>query len=184
MSTLAGDFTGCSVFLYDTNGNQLGSTVVRVHDRKEQQIQVNIMPSSLKPNDDVKVFLLSSPVPCEFLGKIKKSGGLLMIAMFQGQVKENRGATRYSVNTPAEVEALVVDGKPYYLQNQVIVKLVNISTSGVRFRAPHYSFNEGDIFMMNMVVSNSKKRITADVINCMDKGIENTDYGCRFIEVL
>ena len=184
MSTLASDFTGCSIFIYDTNGNQLSSTVVRVHDRKEQQVQVNIMPAGLRPNDDVKIFVLSSPVPCEFLGKIKKSGGTMMIAMYQGQVKENRTASRYSVNTPAEVEALVIDGKPYYLQNQVRVTLINISTSGVRFRAPFYSFNEGDIFMMNMVAGNSKKRITADVVNCMDKGIENSDYGCRFMEVL
>jgi len=178
------DFTGCSIFIYDTSGNQLGTTVVREHDRKEQVIQVNIMPAELKPNDDCKVFLLSSPVPCEFFGKIRKSAGNLMIAMFQGQVKESRGAMRYSVNSPAEIEALVIEGKPYYLQNTVRVTLINISTSGVRFRAPHYTFNEGDIFMMNMAVSNSKKRITADVVNCLEKGIEHTDYGCRFMEVL
>ena len=184
MSTLASDFTGCSIFLYDTNGNQLGSTVVRVHDRHEQQIQVNLMPSSLKPNDDCKVFLLTSPVPCEFSGKIKKSGGILMIAMFQGQVKENRGAMRYAVNTPAQIEALIIETKPYYLQTQVEVTLINISISGIRFRAPNYSFNEGDIFRMNMIVSNSTKQITAKVINCLDKDAERSDYGCQFMEVL
>jgi len=184
MSTLASDFTGCSIFLYDTNGNQLGSTVVREHDRKEQMIQVNIMPDELKPNDDCKVFVLSSPVPCEFSGKIKKIAGTLMIAMFQGQVKENRAAMRYAVNSPASVEALIIDNKPYYLQTQVKVKLINISTSGVRFRAPHYSFNDGDIFKMIMIVSNSTKVITAEIMNCLDKGAEHTDYGCRFMEVL
>ena len=183
MSVLAGDFTGCSVFIYDTEGQHLSSTVVREHDKKEQQIKVNLMPAELKANDNCKVFLLSSPTPCEFSGKVKKVGGSLFIAMFQGQEKENRGATRYSVGTPAYIEDLILDGEAHKLQNTVKVVLINISTSGVRFRAPHYSLNVGDIFKMNLIISNNKKTITAEVLNFADNETISSDYGCRFVEI-
>jgi len=183
MSALLGDFTDCSVLLYDMSGNHLGSTVIREHDKKEQQIKVNLMPTVLRANDNCRVFILSSPTPCEFSGKLKKIGGSLIIAMFQGQEKENRGAMRYPVNTSAKIEALIIDEQSYYLQTPVDVTLINISTSGVRFRAPFYSLIENDVFMMDFIISNANKTITAEVVNCMDKGTESSDYGCRFVEI-
>ena len=183
MSVLAGDFTGCSVLIYDTDGNHLISTHIREHDRGDQHIKLNLMPDELSANDNCKVFVLSSPTPCEFLGKVKKMGGNTTIAMFQGQEKENRGATRYKVNSPASIESLVIEGKAYNLQNPVEVALINISTSGVRFRAPYYSFINEDVFIMNLIISNSKKIVTAKVVNSVDNLNASSDYGCSFMEI-
>ena len=183
MSALRGDFTGCSVLLYDTHGNHLGSTAIREHDRKDQLIKVNIMPSTLRANDNCRVFVLSSPTPCEFSGKLKKDGGNLIIALFQGQEREKRRSARYPVNTPATIEALVIDGESYNLQTPVKVTLINISTSGVRFRAPFYSLIEGDTFRMDLIISNAKKTITAEVVNHVDRINDSSDYGCRFMEI-
>jgi len=160
------------------------SSHIREHDRREQFIRLNLMPDELSVNDNCKIFILSSPVPCEFLGKVKKISGSLMIALFQGYEKENRGAMRYAVNSPAFIEALVIENKAYSLQNNVQVNLINISTSGVRFRAPYYSFVENDIFRMRLMISNSEKQITAEVLNCMDKDKTTSDYGCRFVEII
>jgi len=169
--------------IYDIDGNHLTSTVIREHDKEERQIRVNLMPNDLKVNDDCKLLILSSPTPCEFQGKVKKIGGNFYIAMFQGQEKESRGAARYAVNTPAIIEALVVDGKSYAPLSPVKVVLLNISTSGVRFRAPFYSLEDGDIFKMNLVIANSKKNITAEVMNHLDTDNKHSDYGCRFAVV-
>jgi len=184
MSVLTGDFTGCSILIYDTDGNHLGSTAVKEHDRGDQHIKVNLMPDGLKTNDNCKLFILSSPTPCEFTGRVKKIGGSLTIAMFQGQEKENRAATRYAVNNTALVEALIIDGKAYSLQNPIKVDLLNISTSGVRFRAPFYSFEVEDVFSMHMLISNSRKKITAEIMNHIDNEPTSSDYGCRFMEIV
>jgi len=183
MSVLAGDFTDCSVLIYDTDGNHLSSSIIKEHNKGERQIRINLMPGELSVNDDCKLLILSSPTPCEFLGKVKRVGGTFFIAMFQGQEKENRGATRYSVNTTALIDALIIDDLPYNLQTPVKVTLINISTSGVRFRAPYYSLEVEDIFQMHLVISNSKKRITAEVINNTDHETKSSDYGCRFLEI-
>jgi len=63
------------------------------------------------------------------------------------------------------------------------VALLNISTGGVRFRAPFYSFEEGDIFRMNFIISNSKKQLIAKVVNHADKKTVSSDYGCRFLQI-
>ena len=183
MSVLGSDFTDYTVLIYDANGNHLGSTVVREHDRNAQQLQVNIMPEKLKINDDCKLLILSSPIPCEFSGKVKKVGGSIFIAMYQGQEKENRGSARYAVSTPAQIDNLIVDGQLHPLQAPVHVVLINISTNGVRFRAPYYSFEKDDMFQMHFVINNTKKVITATVANFVDNGNHSSDYGCRFIGI-
>jgi len=184
MSVLIGDFTGCSVLLYDTKGKHLGSTTIIEHDRRDRQIEVEEIPSGLNINDTCRVFILTSPTPCEFSGKLKKVGSDLLIAMFQGQEKENRAATRYPVKTPARIEALIVDNKANELQEPIYVILINISTSGVRFRAPYFALIEGDIFRINLTINNTGKTMTAEVINSLDNGTKSSDYGCRFVEIL
>jgi len=181
MAAIGGDFTDYTVLVYDANGNHLVDTVVISHDRNDQQIQLAIMPEELKVNDNCKLLILSSPIPCEYQGRVKKIGGNFFIAMFYGQEKESRGSTRYSVSTPALIDALIVDGKPYPLQNLIKVVLINVSTNGVRFRAPYYSFEIGDQFQMHFAVSNSTKKLTAVIVNNVDNGTTSSDYGCRFV---
>ena len=183
MAALSGDFTDQTVLIYDLKGNHLGSTSINSHDRRLQQIQVNLLPDELKINDDCKLLVLSSPIPCEYMGKIKKSGGSIYIAMFQGQERESRGSARYPVNTPALVDALIMDNKVHNLQTPIKINLINISTTGVRFRAPFYSFEVGDIFQMYLSISNNNKRMTARVINHKDNEPSSSDYGCSFIQI-
>ena len=183
MSALASDYTGNTVLIYDTYGNHLASTTVKEHDRDAKQIRINSIPDGLSVNDECKLFILSSPAPCEFSGKVKKIGGNPFIGMFQGQEKENRGATRYPVTTPALITVQYINGKPYPLQTPLTVTLKNISTSGVRFTAPYYSLDVNDEFEMHLIINNARKKITAKVVNNLDGSKETTDYGCIFLTV-
>ena len=183
MAALSSDFTDQTVLFYDLKGNHLGDTVITGHDRRLQQIEVDLIPESLKINDDCKLLVLSSPIPCEYMGKIKKIGGSVYLALFQGQEKESRGSARYNVNTPAIIDAFIINREVQNLTTPIYVKLINISTSGVRFRAPYYSFEKGDIFQMHLSISNSSKRMTALVVNLRDNEPHSSDYGCRFIQI-
>jgi len=183
MSALAGDYTGNTVLIYNTDGDHLASTVIREHDKYAKQIQLISLPSRLSVNDECKLLILASPVPCEFSGKVKKVGGSIFIGMFQGQVKESRTATRYPVSTPAIITSFIIEGKLHPLQKPITVTLINISTSGVRFRAPFYSLDIDDEFEMHMLINNSRKRITAKVINSNDNESSTSDYGCIFMMV-
>jgi len=163
------------------NGDHLMDTVVTEHNREEQQIQVGSLPEDLHINDNCSLLVLTSPSPCEYLGKVKKVGGSVFIAMFQGQEKENRTATRYAVNAPALIDTLITEGQPYSLHTPLTIRLINISTGGVRFRAPYYSLADGDVFQMRMIISQNKKKLIAQVVNHVDNEPSSSDYGCIFL---
>jgi len=182
MSSLASDYTSNTVLIYDIYGKHIGSTHVTDHNKEEKQISVAVMPSVLKVNDDCKVMIISSPAPCEFNGKIKKIGGSLFIAMFQGQERESRSARRYPTSNPAVITGLVVDGKLHPIQTPMKVTLINISTTGVRFRAPINSFEFRDEFQMHLMIGNSQKKITARVMNFIDE-FDTSTYGCMFLVI-
>jgi len=181
MAALTANYEGLSVWLYDTNGKNLSSTTIETHDRVDNQITVMNMPHKLKQNDVCRILILTTPAPCEYQGKIKKISGKLLIALFQGMEKEEREATRFSVTTPATIDSLICEEQSYPLYIPVQVTLVNVSTSGVRFRAPYFSLSDGDKIHLNMSISNGKKRLVAEVVNHLDKEGEYSDYGCRFI---
>ncbi|MCL2627638.1 MAG: PilZ domain-containing protein [Oscillospiraceae bacterium] len=181
MVGLTDDYTGHSILIYDMDGNHLNNTVVKEHNKADKQIRVGNLPASLGANADCKLLILTSPAPCEYQGKVKKVGGAFYIAMFQGQLKENRTASRFNVNTPALIDIYVSEGQQYKLLNPVKVVLKNISTSGVRFVAPFYSFNDRDKFRMHMTISGSNKQLIAEVMNHLDNEPVSSDYGCRFV---
>ena len=183
MSVLANNFTGCSVLLYDADNNQLGSAIVKEHDRGAQHIKIDTVPDMLSTNDNFKVFVLSSPAPCEFSGRLRKIGGSHIIAMFHGNEIENRSSARHPVKAVASINALIIDNQVHFPQNPIHVVLLNISTNGVRFRAPFHTLNKGDRFKMNLAISNNKRIITAEVVNSVDQGTKHSDYGCRFMEI-
>jgi len=183
MSSLASDYTGNTVLIYTTNGDHLVSTVITEHDKHAKQIQLETFPTGLNVNDECKLMILSSPAPCEFNGKVKKTGASLFIGMFQGQERESRSATRYPVNTPALITAHLIDGTTHPIQNPLAVALINISTSGVRFRAAYYSLDVGDEFEMHLIINNNRKKVVAGVVNTLDNGTESSEYGCAFIVI-
>lgn len=181
MSVLAIDYTNTQVLIYDLEGNHLHDTMIVWHNKVEKQIQVAVMPPGFKANDECKLFIMTSPAPCEYMGKVKKVGGMFTFALFQGHVKEDRAATRYKVNTPATISTYFSDGKSFDLLKPISVTLINISTSGVRFRAPFYTLNDGDRFRINMTISGANKSLIAESLNHLDDEPAHSDYGCRFV---
>jgi len=181
MAALGTDYTGLSVLIYDMDDNHLINTVISEHDRVSQRIQVRLMPYTMGLNDECKMLILSSPSPCEYHGKVKREGTGFSIALFQGHEVEHREATRYKVNTPAVIDAYICDDKHYPLHKSIKAVLINISTTGVRFRTPFYSLSDGDRFQIHIHISNKDKKLIAEVSNHVDVENKVSDYGCFFL---
>ena len=181
MAALSGNYTGCSVLIYDTEGNHLTSTTVTDYDRMTLRIAVKETPPGLSVGDSCGLFILSSPAPCEYQGRVANDGMKKIIAMYNGQKKENRGAVRYNVNYPVLIEYYICDGRAYPLHTPLKAELINISKSGVRFSAPTNALSDGDRFQMRMKINDNEKLFIADVINHSDDDFESSKYGCRFL---
>jgi hypothetical protein len=180
MSVLRGDFTGCSILIYDTNGEHLINTKIIRYDRDILRIMVE-EPPVLRVGAGCKLLILTDPSPCEYQGRITKEGMNLFIAMYQGQEMEKRASQRYSVSFPAQIENLVCDGRAYPLHTPVEVGLMNISKSGIRFRAPNNTLMDGDRFQMRMKIGEGDKLLIADAIHHVDRDTGESEYGCKFL---
>lgn len=181
MKGLSGDYTGCTVMIYDTEGNYLDSTAIREYYKETLRIEVQKIPADLTVGAGCRVLILSAPSPCEYQGRIVKEIGANTIALYQGQEKESRSDVRYNVCLPALIEFLVCDGRAYPLFTPIEVEIKNISKSGVRFKAQVNSLLDGDRFQMRMKISSNEKLLIADVVHHDDNEDESSEYGCKFL---
>ena len=184
MSALSSDFTGCSILIYDAvDNNHICSTIVTHYEKNTMRIQIEIFPQTIEAGKVYRLLILSAPTPCEYQGRVFKDGSKKTFAMYQGREKENRGAARYKLKTPALIEKLIFEGQPHPLHTPLKVELINISKSGVRFRAQNNALSDGDQFQMRLTIGENEKLLIAEVINHMDKDTESSEYGCRFLMV-
>lgn len=181
MNELSSDYTGCPALIYDLDGNHLGNTIVTYYEKAALRIEIREIPSTLSPGAACRVLILASPSPCEYQGRVIKEGQRFQIAMYMGQVKENRGTARYKINIAAMIENLIYDGRAYPLYSRLKVTILNISKSGVRLSGPKHSLMDGDRFQMRMNISGNDKLLIADVVNRIDLAGDASEYGCRFL---
>ena len=181
MAVLGGDYTGCSILIYDERGNHLGNTTVTLYDKRSLRAEVRDIPPSLKTGDKCGLLILSTPTPCEYQGRIIKDSRRSAIAMFLGKEHENRTCARYKVKCPAVIENFITENKSYPLLSPIEVEVINISKSGLRFTARSYTLVDGDKFQIRVVVSGNEKVLIVEAVNHLDKDDGITDYGCRFL---
>jgi len=181
MAALGSDYTDCSILIYDETGNHLGSTTVTDYNKSALRIEVREIPASLDVGDCCTLMIMSAPSPCEYQGRVVKEGAKRTIALHHGHEKENRGAERFRINSPATIENLICNGKPYRLHTPLAVTIINISRSGVRLCAPFYSMSIGDWIQMSMTINEDKKLLIVEVMNYRDRDNQISEYGCRFL---
>jgi len=181
MKNLKGDHTGCSVLIYDADGNHLDSTFITNYDKTSLRMEIQRIHPELNAGSICKVMILTAPSPFEYHGRVKSDATGTYIALYLGQERENRGSERYKLSTTAMIENLICDGRAYPLYSPLEVNLVNISKSGVRFRSPFNSFSIGDRFQMRMKISETDKLLITVVVNKADIGTEASEYGCQFL---
>jgi len=181
MSALSGDHTGCSVLVYDPEGNHLINTRVTYHDKRTLQIMLQENPARLEPGSICRLLIMTSPSPCEYMGRVTMVSLKKMIALYHGSEKESRRASRYEVSFSAVIENLIHEGKAYPLHTPLTVRLINVSKSGVRFRAPALALIDGDRFQMRMKIGEGDKLLIAEAVNHTDNDDGTTEYGCKFL---
>lgn len=181
MGSINSDYTGCKIYIYDEDGNNLCCTQVTYYNRSVLRIEVEEPPSSLDAGDPCKLLIMTTPVPCEYRGRIIRIGKRKPIAMYHGRECEKRAEPRHKVVLPAHIDNYVCDGGIYPLHTMLPVKMINLSKSGVRFRTPHYALNIGDRFVMRISIKDKSRMVLAEVKNQLHSGTNFTDYGCCFM---
>ena len=173
------DFTDCKVLIFDTDGSLLLETKVQAYNKSSMHIEVAKLPESWG-QESLRVLIFSSPVPCEFQGRIFRLGSTKEIALFQGKDMELRSEGRYSVDMPAQIEG-VFEGENFsYYISPLKVILKNISISGVGIYSEAANFVKGQALQLKMSVGESHQIIKIKIVHGTKiPGEKGTYYGCN-----
>ena len=91
---------------------------------------------------------------------------------------EKRKGVRHKADFQSSINALICDGDTYPLFAPILINVVDISKSGIRFNAPHNTFLVGDKFTVQVKLKEDYKFFAAMVINIMEKDSDESEYGC------
>jgi hypothetical protein len=174
------DFNSCNALIYDEKGRQLANSKILIYDEHENTIRVKGEPS-LEAGMLCDVLILAAPTPFVYKGRVYDLAHYKIIRLFQGKSSCKRRETRYNAELPAMVEGLVYDGKLFPLKMKMGAQVINISKSGLRFRAGLNALTVGNRFQLRMKIGADEKLLTADVVNSLDVQPNTSEFGCRLV---
>ncbi|MCL2566048.1 MAG: PilZ domain-containing protein [Defluviitaleaceae bacterium] len=175
------DFSGCNAIIYDENDNLLVNVKIEAHHVQENSVTVPDVPE-LTVGILCKLLILTSPTPYSYQGRIHRRTGRKVITLFKGDIAENRkDSQRYKTDIPAFIEALVVEGKTFYLRNKVEGRVLNISKGGLRLRTIYNAFNPGDRYQIHLKSSDLDLNMFAEVRGRSDTADGHSEFSCQFI---
>lgn len=177
------DFVACKAFFYEEEtGKKLGQATIVKHDRINFLITVTETSVSFEGQSRVLLLILTRGQPQEYMGTVRHrtSMGTREIALFKGRAKEDRSSCRYTVNTPARVEQLLISGRLLPLPKPVDAVVLNVSTTGVLLRARANALNVGTSFQLKMDIDGSVAVLNTTVVRIDPIDKISAEYGCKF----
>ena len=174
------NFNDCNALIYDTEGVQVASVKIKQYHKQENYIELQDS-HALISGKQYEVLILTTPMPYVYHGRFQKLGGEMVIRLYKEKRRENRRETRYKVNLRTHISCLIYDEKLHSLHTPLKAQLLNISKSGMRFRAVYNALTVGNKFQMHMRIGNDDKVLTAEVVFCLDSPPEYSEFGCRLI---
>ncbi len=177
------DFSDCRVVVKESDRDEVYfESTVLIHDRHYHNIRVSA-PRGTKGRDKVSVVIFTEQEVVRYMGTMRRTGmaGVMEIALYAGETKEDRQAKRYTVNLPATVNGMVFSDQLVELEKPLEVIAGNISTSGVMLVAPSSSFYSDNIVRINIDTEKMKTVLFGLVVRVRSLGEGFDEFGCKFV---
>lgn len=174
---------GCTAYIYDENGFFLLKTRITGHDGKTNEIEFE-GNSSLGKGMACKVVVDTSPLPWEYMGRVRAIGTQpVSIVLYNGKRQEadSRRNPRFKAITTATIESLIDNGGAYALHTPLEVGIVDISQSGVRISTSENVIAVGIQFEMRLKIGAEDEWLIAETVNSSQTGPLRFEYGCSFL---
>lgn len=177
------DYQGCRIFIHDKNGKDVACTTITEHKKDFMIITVNGIFNELINNDYVTLLIITSSNVYEYRGTLRGTShvaGTMDFALYKGHVKKTRAATRYPINTNANVKHLVIKTNLYPLLNPIKVFIVNLSTSGALIRAKQNCFAMNAVIEIELIINGNTTMIYGRIVRIVNIDSTTSEYGCEF----
>lgn len=182
MAVMGANYKGCTAIVKgSTKGGEM-RTVILEHDTNFMTISVKGELGGVAIGEHVDILVLLPNSAHEYSGVLRRyNGTATTLTLYNGRVKESRGATRYSANSLAKVENLVYGEQLAPLHRPLKVLLVNISTSGALIRTKPNSFIKDATAELRVSTGDSETVVQGVVVRVHKVDENQEEYGVRFI---
>lgn len=182
MSIARMNYKGCTAVIKSQNDDSEVRTTILEHDSNFMTIEVQGRLKGMEAGDQVTILVMLPNTAHEFNGVLRKVGGVSSsMTMFNGKVREGRGAIRYLTNSPAEVGHLVFAQQLVPLLHPLQVLLINVSTSGALIRAQSNSFVQDAVAELRININGKETVLQGTVVRVCDIDETTSEYGFQFI---
>ncbi len=184
------DYSGSRVIIKDTNTQKIISDTKIIEYHKEfHSILVRLPAEYNARTERFSLLIFTQNELVAYSGTIRKvfNLGYTEIALYSGKQKEDRKATRYSVNITGSVDALVFEieegkKKRLKLNKPLDVLVVNMSSSGVLIAAMPDCFRINTLVRLIVTLDNEKTTLYCKIVRFSNININDAQYGCKFFQ--
>lgn len=184
MTGIPNDFAGYKAIIYDdAHEKTIAEATIVSFDREQYSAVVRTSkPMGEATRERLSILILCEDSVFECKGNVRKQTGgrQLEIALFQGRIKNDRAAVRYTLSAPATVENLMIGGRLIPLHTPVEVDVINLSAAGMLIGAQVPLLNIGTAFQLKLSVADRETVIHAQVVRINVIQADHIEYGCRF----
>lgn len=162
----------------------LADTLVKSFDKLNNAITVSV--AGLTPDRFPKVaaLIFTSKGVFDCMGTVKTGhmAGEVVISLYKSEEKNDRAAVRYDVNMFGVLNEFTRDKS--VITRSFAVNIINMSSSGILFRAPAGNLKVNDVVKITSVAKGQRLAMTGEIVRKQNTTIQSEEYGCRLFSVL
>ena len=182
------NYTGCKIILRDSaTGEPVGTTYVISYSRDRDMIRVptfGLEPVVMTGRYSALIFTPSGVDECFCSPRGTFNNNMeYAFALFKHDIVDKRNFVRYDVNMDAMVHSIAAGGDPSDMSRvQFEVKVLNMSASGILFKAPKRTMQIGDV--CNMLTEEPQPlNITCKIVRTQNMDFMKEEFGARLLTV-
>lgn len=176
---------GRKIFVYEESSEvAIAETVIEELELAQMIIKVKSDVLYQRNTGKVTVLVLTENAIYEFNGTLRRSHyGMCEIALYQGKEREKRLSKRFAVESDACVDTLLSGDRAIPLKKPILMRVLNISTSGARLQAAPKMLYTGACFQLRMNIGQNETVINSTIVWVREISPELWEYGCTFNEL-
>jgi len=173
-------FMDSPVFIYDADSKLITNTTVIGHDRELRCIEVAEGLYNVDLGAQLHLLIIHSSGASELRGTLEdESLGIYRIALQEEHRRGVRSSARHTLNAPAIISDMVIEGEPVTLNEPLLVTIENMSKTGILVNALDTSLEMGSLLQIEFSVSNKTGIIYGEVVRAVQHDDGAHRYGCQ-----
>ena len=176
------DLRGRRIIIKSLDDQKLiADTGISNYDAENSIVRVSAADVPDRKCEQINALIFGNESLYEYVGSIRKTviANEIEILLGKSREKEDRSQSRYKISMTALISNMFITGWNITLRKPIEVETINISSSGILFRADAGSFYIGSEFMLSLEIEERAMNFKCEVVRIQNSTIRTEEYGCK-----